>query len=156
MWQEPTNLEISQIINNSKNVAIVGASNDQSKASFFVLTYLVGSTDYKLFPVNPKEDSILGLKVYRSLKDIPESIDICVAFRRHDALDEVLNDALEIKAKVLWMQLGIENDSVAERGSKEGIKVIQNRCLKIEHARYHGGLHLAGFDTGVITSKRLL
>lgn len=155
IWSEPTNFELSQIINGSKNIAVVGASNDTSKASFFVMTYLVGSTNYKLFPINPKEESILGIKVYKSLKEVLEAIDICVAFRRPDALEEVLNEALEVRAKVLWMQLGIRNDAVAERGTSSGIKVVQDRCIKIEHARFHGGLHLAGFDTGVISSKRL-
>lgn len=154
-WSEPTNFELSQIINSSKNIAIVGASNDTSRASFFVMTYLVGSTDYKLFPINPKEEKILGLKVYKSLNEINEPIDICVVFRKPEALEEVLDEVLAVGAKVLWMQLGIKNLAVAERGTKSGIKVVQDRCIKIEHARYHGGLHLAGFDTGVITSKRM-
>lgn len=154
-WTEPSNQELSTIINTSKNIAIVGASSNTSKASFFVLTYLVGSTNYKLYPINPNEEEILGLKVYKSLKDIKDPIDVVVAFRRPDALDELLDEALEIKAKVFWMQLGITNDEVAEKGTQKGIKVIQNRCIKIEHARFHGGLHLAGFDTKVISSKRL-
>lgn len=154
-WTEPSNQELSTIINTSKNIAIVGASSNTSKASFFVLTYLVGSTNYKLFPINPNEEEILGLKVYKSLKDIKDPIDVVVAFRRPDALDELLDEALEIKAKVFWMQLGITNDEVAEKGTQKGIKVVQNRCIKIEHARFHGGLHLAGFDTKVISSKRL-
>ena len=154
-WSEPTNFELSQIINGSKNIAIVGASNDTSRASFFVMTYLVGSTDYRLFPINPKEEKILGLKVYKSLNEINEPIDICVVFRKPEALEEVLDEVLAVGAKVLWMQLGIKNLAVAERGTKSGIKVVQDRCIKIEHARYHGGLHLAGFDTGVITSKRM-
>ena len=155
IWSEPTNFELSQIINGSKNIAVVGASNDTSKASFFVMTYLVGSTNYKLFPINPKEENILGIKVYKSLKEVPEAIDVCVVFRRPDALDAVLDEVLEVGAKVFWMQLGIRNDAVAERGTSSGIKVVQDRCIKIEHARFHGGLHLAGFDTGVISSKRL-
>lgn len=154
-WTEPSNQELSTIINTSKNIAIVGASSNTSKASFFVLTYLVGSTNYKLYPINPNEEEILGLKVYKSLKDIKDPIDVVVAFRRPDALDELLDEALEIKAKVFWMQLGISNDEVAEKGTQKGIKVVQNRCIKIEHARFHGGLHLAGFDTKVISSKRL-
>jgi len=154
-WTEPSNQELSTIINTSKNIAIVGASSNTSKASFFVLTYLVGSTNYKLYPINPNEEEILGLKVYKSLKDIKDPIDVVVAFRRADALDELLDEALEIKAKVFWMQLGITNDEVAEKGTQKGIKVVQNRCIKIEHARFHGGLHLAGFDTKVISSKRL-
>jgi len=155
IWSEPTNFELSQIINSSKNIAVVGASNDTSKASFFVMTYLVGSTNYKLFPINPKEENILGVKVYKSLKEVPDLIDACVAFRRPDALDDLLDEVLEVGAKVLWMQLGIRNDVVAERGTLSGIKVVQDRCIKIEHARFHGGLHLAGFDTGVISSRRL-
>lgn len=154
-WTEPSNQELSTIINTSKNIAIVGASSNTSKASFFVLTYLVGSTNYKLYPINPNEEEILGLKVYKSLKDIKDPIDVVVAFRRPDALDELLDEALEIKAKVFWMQLGITNNEVAEKGTQKGIKVLQNRCIKIEHARFHGGLHLAGFDTKVISSKRL-
>jgi len=154
-WTEPSNQELSTIINTSKNIAIVGASSNTSKASFFVLTYLVGSTNYNLYPINPNEEEILGLKVYKSLKDIKDPIDVVVAFRRADALDELLDEALEIKAKVFWMQLGITNDEVAEKGTQKGIKVVQNRCIKIEHARFHGGLHLAGFDTKVISSKRL-
>ena len=154
-WTEPSNQELSTIINTSKNIAIVGASSNTSKASFFVLTYLVGSTNYNLYPINPNEEEILGLKVYKSLKDIKDPIDVVVAFRRADALDELLDEALEIKAKVFWMQLGISNDEVAEKGTQKGIKVVQNRCIKIEHARFHGGLHLAGFDTKVISSKRL-
>ena len=154
-WTEPSNQELSTIINTSKNIAIVGASSNTSKASFFVLTYLVGSTNYNLYPINPNEEEILGLKVYKSLKDIKDPIDVVVAFRRADALDELLDEALEIKAKVFWMQLGITNDEVAEKGTQKGIKVVQNRCIKIEHARFHGGLHLAGFDTKVISSKRM-
>ena len=154
-WTEPSNQELSTIINTSKNIAIVGASSNTSKASFFVLTYLVGSTNYKLYPINPNEEEILGLKVYKSLKDIKDPIDVVVAFRRPDALDELLDEALEIKAKVFWMQLGITNDEVANRGVANGLKVVQDRCIKIEHARFHGGLHLAGFDTKVITSKRM-
>ena len=154
-WTKPSNQELSTIINTSKNIAIVGASSNTSKASFFVLTYLVGSTNYKLYPINPNEEEILGLRVYKSLKDIKDPIDVVVAFRRADALDELLDEALEIKAKVFWMQLGITNDEVAEKGTQKGIKVVQNRCIKIEHARFHGGLHLAGFDTKVISSKRL-
>ena len=154
-WTEPSNQELSTIINTSKNIAIVGASSNTSKASFFVLTYLVGSTNYKLYPINPNEEEILGLKVYKSLKDIKDPIDVVVAFRRADALDELLDEALEIKANVFWMQLGITNGEVAEKGTQKGIKVVQNRCIKIEHARFHGGLHLAGFDTKVISSKRL-
>lgn len=154
-WQQPTNQEISKIINSSKNIAIVGASSNSSKASFFVLTYLVGSTNYNLYPINPNEDEILGLKVYKSLKEVPVPIDVVVAFRRPDALAELLDEAIELKAKVFWMQLGITNNEVAEKGIQHGLKVVQDRCIKIEHARFHGGLHLAGFDTKVITSKRL-
>ena len=75
-------------------------------------------------------------------------------FRKPDAISEVMDEAIAIKAKTFWMQLGIANQEAAEKGAAAGLNVVQNRCLKIEHARFNGGLHLAGFDTGVINSKR--
>ena len=155
-WQEPDASEISEILRNSKTVAVVGASDNSSRASFFVITYLLASSNFDLYLVNPSVESILGLKTYKSLKDIPVAIDIVDVFRKPSAIPEVLDEAIEIKAKTFWMQLGISNQPEAERGTEAGLNVIQDKCLKIEHARFNGGLHLAGFDTGVINSKRNL
>ena len=155
-WHEPNDMERAQILNKSKTVAIVGASYNTSRASFFVITYLLASSNFDLYFVNPVVESILGKKTYKSLKDIPVPIDIVDVFRKPDAISEIMDEAMAIKAKTFWMQLGISNQEVAEKGAAAGMNVVQNRCLKIEHARFNGGLHLAGFDTGVINSKRNL
>lgn len=101
-------------------------------------------------------DTLFDEKVYNSLKDLPEKPDIVDVFRKPADTPAVLDEAIEIGAKTIWLQLGITNEEVAERGSKAGLNVVMNRCLKIEHARFHGGLHLAGFNTGVISSRRAI
>lgn len=153
-WHEPNARERLAIMRDAKNVAIIGASDNPARASYFVATYLMSSSHFKLFFVNPRLETLLGQPVYKSLADIPEQIDIVDAFRKASDMPSVLDEAIAAKAKVLWMQLGIENQEVAEEGAAAGLTVVQNRCLKIEHARFHGGLHLAGFNTGVISSKR--
>ena len=135
-------------------MAIVGASDNPSRASYFVATYLLSASHFKLFFVNPRIETILGQKVYKSLADIPEPIDIVDVFRKASDIPGVMDEAIAIKAKTFWMQLGIEDEESAERGVAAGLNVVQNRCLKIEHARFAGGLNLAGFNTGVISSKR--
>jgi predicted CoA-binding protein len=92
--------------------------------------------------------------VFPSLADLPAAPDIVDVFRKASDLPEVLNEAAEASAKTLWMQLGIEDLDIAQQGQGLGMNVVMNRCLKIEHARFHGGLHLAGFNTGVIRSTR--
>ena len=154
IWSEPNARERLELMKNSTNVAIVGASYNPARASYFVSTYLLSSSHFKLFFVNPRLETLLGHPVYKSLADIPEQIDIVDVFRKASDIPGVLDEAIAIKAKVFWMQLGIEDQVSAERGAAAGISVVQNRCLKIEHARFHGGLHLAGFDTGVISSRR--
>jgi hypothetical protein len=101
-------------------------------------------------------DTLFDEKVYASLKDLPEKPDIVDVFRKPGDTPAVLDEAIEIGAKTIWLQLGISNDEVAKRGTEAGLNVVMNRCLKIEHARFHGGLHLAGFNTGVINSKRAI
>lgn len=134
-WSEPTDLELKEIIGTAKNVAVIGASSDTSKPSFMVFKYLQDKTSFILFPINPKEQSIAGVKAYSSLAEVPSKIDICVVFRRPEFMPEVLEDALAVNVKVLWMQLGIRNELVAEIATDKGMKVIQDRCIKIEHAR---------------------
>jgi predicted CoA-binding protein len=153
-WHEPNARERMEIMKNATNVAIVGASDNPSRASYFVATYLMSASHFKLFFVNPRLETLFGQPVYKSLADIPEQIDIVDAFRKSEDIPGVLDEAIAINAKVLWMQLGIRNQEAAERGVAAGLTVVQDRCLKIEHARFHGGLHLAGFNTGVISSRR--
>lgn len=153
-YLEPNALERLKFLQDAKTVAIVGASDNPSRASYFVATYLLSAAHYKLFFVNPKLDEILGQKVYKSLADIPEPVDIVDVFRKPADIPGVLDEAIAIKAKTFWMQLGIKDEVSAERGIAAGLNVVQDRCIKIEHARFAGGLNLAGFNTGVISSKR--
>lgn len=153
-YTEPTALERLSFMQSAKNVAIVGASDNPSRASYFVATYLLSAAHFKLFFINPKLDEILGQKVYKSLADIEEPIDIVDVFRKPSDISGVMDEAIAIKAKTFWMQLGIADQASAERGAAAGLNVVQDKCLKIEHARFAGGLNLAGFDTGVISSKR--
>ena len=153
-YTEPSAVDRLGFMQSAKNVAIVGASDNPSRASYFVATYLLSAAHFKLFFVNPKLDEILGQKVYKSLADIEEPIDIVDVFRKASDIPGVLDEAIAIKAKTFWMQLGISDQASAERGAAAGLNVVQDKCLKIEHARFAGGLNLSGFNTGVISSKR--
>lgn len=150
---EATAVERLQIIQSSKSVALVGVSANPIRSSNFVASYLV-RTPFRTYPVNPAYDEVLGLETYDTLADLPEAPDVVDVFRRHDAIPEVVDQAIEIGAKVVWLQLGLRHDEAAQKAVDAGLQVVQNRCLKIEHARFSGRLHLAGFNTGVVSSKR--
>ncbi len=155
-WTPPSALERRRILDRSRSVAVVGASANQARASYFVLTYLLSSSaDYDVYPVNPRAagGEILGRRVYASLADLPVTPDIVDVFRRAEDLPSVADEAVEAGASVFWAQLGLWNAEAARRCAAAGLDVVMDRCLKIEHARFHGGLHLAGFDTGVISSR---
>ncbi|UKA54956.1 CoA-binding protein [Arthrobacter sp. FW305-BF8] len=153
-WAGPSAPERLNLLREAKSIAIVGASDKPSRASYFVATYLQSSTRYKVYFVNPVVKEILGQPTYASLADLPESPDIVDVFRKHDDLPGVLDEAVAAGAKTLWLQLGSWHEGVALDAEAAGLSVVMDRCVKIEHARFHGGLHLAGFDTGVISSKR--
>ena len=142
-----------RIILGARTVALVGVSANPIRSSNFVASYLV-RTDFVTYPVNPMYDEVLGLKSYPSLRDLPEPPDIVDVFRKHSELPGVVDEAIEVGAKVVWFQLGLRHEEAARKAVDAGLKVVQDRCLKIEHARFAGGLHLGGFDTGVITSRR--
>lgn len=150
---EATARDRLRIIQNARSVALVGVSANPIRSSNFVASYLI-RTDFVTYPVNPMYDEVLGMKCYPSLADLPEAPDIVDVFRREDQLPGVVEEAIAIGAKVVWFQLGLRHDDAARMAMDAGLAVVQDRCLKIEHARFAGGLHLGGFDTGVITSKR--
>ena len=152
---DATALERLQIIQNSESVALVGVSANPIRSSNFVASYLI-RTPFRIYPVNPAYDEVLGLKTYDSLADLPEVPDIVDIFRRPEAIPAVVEEAIAIGAKVVWFQLGLRHDEAAKRARDAGLMVVQDRCLKIEHARFSGKLHLAGFNTGVVSSKRRL
>ena len=150
---EPDARERLRILRSAKSVALVGVSANPIRSSNFVASYIV-RTHLRAYPVNPAYEEVLGLRCYPSLRDLPEVPDVVDVFRRHDAIPEVVDEAIEVGAKVVWLQLGLRHDEAATKAREAGLEVVQDRCLKIEHARWHGGLHLGGFDTGVISSKR--
>jgi predicted CoA-binding protein len=156
VWTSPSQQDRFALLRRSRSVAIVGASNNPARASFFVATYLLSSSPYDVYFVNPMADEILGQPAYASLADLPVVPDIVDVFRKHDDLPGVAQEAVDAGAKALWLQLGSWNEDAAAIGEAAGLSVVMDRCIKIEHARFHGGLHLAGFDTGVISAKRQL
>ena len=154
-WTPPSAGRRRAILRGARTVAVVGASNNPARASNFVLTYLLStSADYEVWPVTPNDDEVLGAQAYPSLAELPGPPDIVDVFRREEQLPEVAEQAVAAGAGALWLQLGLHSDEAVRVAHEAGLEVVSNRCLKIEHARFHGGLHLAGFDTGVISSKR--
>lgn len=153
-WIGPSAKERLAILRKAKSIAIVGASPNPARSSYFVATYLLQSSDYRVYFVNPMVDEILGQKSYKSLADLPEVPDIVDVFRKGSDIPSVIDEVLAIGAKTVWVQLGIWNQDAAVYGESKGLTVVMDRCIKIEHARFNGGLHLLGFDTGVITSRK--
>jgi len=154
-WTPPSALERKRILDKTESIAIVGASKNPARASNFVATYLLSSsTDFRIYLVNPREEEILGQAVYASLEALPEVPDIVDVFRKSEDLPEVADEAIAVNAKTFWAQLGLWSPEAALKASAAGLDVVMDRCTKIEHARFAGGLHLAGFATGVISAKR--
>ena len=125
--------EIIEIFKNTKTIAIAGLSPDSSKASNMVAAYLQ-SVGFKIVPVYPKEDVILGEKVYRTISEIPFKIDMVDIFRKPDAIAEIVDEAIKRgDVDTVWFQLGLVNNEAAELAKEAGLKVVQNKCTKIEH-----------------------
>ncbi|MEU0509655.1 CoA-binding protein [Amycolatopsis sp. NPDC006125] len=155
-WSSPTARERLALLSRTKSVTIVGASDNPARPSYFVATYLLSSSEYEVHFVNPRLSTLLGRPVYPSLADVPGEPDLVSVFRKHSDLPEVAEEVIKAGARTLWLQLGLWHEPVAQRASEAGLDVVMNRCVKIEHARFAGGLHLAGFNTGVISSRRRL
>jgi len=154
-WENPAAGERQQILRETRTLAMVGASPNPARASNFVATYLLSSSSYEVWFVNPNATEILGRPVYPSLADLPGVPDLVDVFRRMEDIPAVLDDVLELDGvRTFWLQFGLYDETLAKRGEAAGLTVVMDRCVKVEHARFHGGLHLAGFDTGVITSRR--
>ncbi|GAB2815942.1 hypothetical protein GCM10027022_02490 [Alpinimonas psychrophila] len=153
-WIGPDAKERLKILRQAKSIAIVGMSPNPARSSYFVGTYLLQSTNYRVYFVNPNAKEILGQKVYPDLASLPEVPDIVDVFRKASDIPAVIEDVLSVGAPAVWVQLGIFNEEAARYGEEKGLKVVMDRCLKVEHARFHGGLRLFGFDTGVITARK--
>jgi uncharacterized protein len=153
--QNPTAVERKKILDETRTVAMVGASPNPARASNFVATYLLDASDYEIWFVNPNATEILGRPVYPSLAALPGVPDLVDTFRRPQDLPGVLDEVLALEGvKTWWLQFGLWDEELAARAEAAGITVVMDKCLKVEHARFAGGLHLAGFDTGVISSQR--
>jgi predicted CoA-binding protein len=133
-WSPQSSAEIAEILKHSQNVAIVGISNKEDRASYQVAKWLQENSHFTLFFVNPVIDEVLGQKTYPSLADIPEKIDIVDVFRKAEDCPTVLEKALAINAATIWLQLGISNDEVAAKASEAGMKVVMDRCIKVDYA----------------------
>jgi uncharacterized protein len=144
------------LLDRVKTVALVGASENPARASFFVLRYL-RTHGFEVWPVNPSHESVDGLKCYPSLAALVTergSPDIIDVFRRPDALPALAEEAVAIGAKAVWFQYGVVNETAIKRLDDAGVVVVADRCMKVEHARFSGGLSMAGMDTGVVTARR--
>ena len=151
------NSYISGILNAVKTVAIIGASANDVRPSFFVTKYLIDK-GYDVFPVNPGHagKEILGRMTYAKLADIPAAIDMVDIFRASDAVPPIVDEALRLDPvpKVIWMQLTVRNDEAAAKAEAGGVKVVMNRCPKIEYARLSGEIGWNGVNSGTLSSKR--
>ena len=144
---------LRRILTDYKRVAIVGLSADWSRPSNFVGKYLL-EHGFDVIPVNPKYDEILGQKCYPDLAAIPTPVDIVDLFQRAERVPPFVDAAIDIGARVVWMQLGIVHEEAAEKARRAGLEVVMDRCIKIEYARLFGGLNTAGVNTGVISARR--
>ncbi|MEO6943855.1 MAG: CoA-binding protein [Lacisediminihabitans sp.] len=153
-WVGPSAKERLRLLQNATSVAIVGASPNAARASYFVGTYLLQSSKYRVYFVNPNATEILGHKTYPDLASLPEVPDIVDVFRKASDIPSIIDDVVAIGAPTIWVQLGIWNQDAAIYGESKGLTVVMDRCIKIEHARFNGGLYLLGFDTGVISAKK--
>jgi predicted CoA-binding protein len=133
-WMAPTSAEVKSLLQESKTVAIVGISNKDDRASFQVAKWLQANSHFRLFFVNPVIDEVLGQKTYPSLADIPEHIDIVDVFRKAEDCPSVLEKAIAIGARSIWLQLGIVSDEVSAKGFDAGMKVVMDRCIKVDYA----------------------
>lgn len=144
---------LRRILKEYRTIAMVGLSERWYRPSHFAAKYLQ-EYGYRVIPVNPNYDSVLGEKCYARLEDIPEPIDVVDVFQRSEQVLPVAESAVAINAKALWLQLGIFNDEAAKLAVDAGLEVVIDRCMKIEHARLFGGLNFIGVDTKVISSAR--
>jgi uncharacterized protein len=146
---------LRKILRDSKTIAMVGASANWNRPSYFAMKYLLDRR-YKVIPVNPAAvgQEIMGQKVYASLRELPEKADMVDIFRNSEAAGPITDEAIEHGAKVVWMQLGVRNEEAAKRAEAAGLKVVMNRCPKIEHSRLAGTIEWHGIASGVISSKK--
>ena len=146
---------LRRILHESRTIAMVGLSANWYRPSYFAAKYLQDH-GYRVIPVTPQYEEVLGERCSPTLADVPEPIDIVDCFRRAEEIPSLAHQAVDVGAKVLWMQLGIENEEAAQIARAGGLEVVSDRCVKIEYARLFGGLNFIGVNTRVVSSKRPL
>jgi predicted CoA-binding protein len=144
---------LHRILRQYKTIAIVGLSNAPHRPSYFAAKYMQHH-GYRVIPVNPRYEEILGEKSYKTLADIAVPIDIVNCFRKPEEIPALAEQAIDVNAKCLWLQLGIKHAAAEKRARDAGLDVVADRCVKIEHGRLFGGLNFAGVNTGIISSRR--
>jgi predicted CoA-binding protein len=148
---------IRDILKSVKTIALVGASANEVRPSYFVLKYLLDK-GYDVIPINPglAGQSLLGQTVYASLKDVPKPIDMVDIFRNSEAAGPVTEEALSLdpKPKVIWMQLSVRNDEAAAKAEAQGVQVVMNRCPKMEYGKLSGEWAWVGGNSGIISSRK--
>ena len=142
-----------RILQTYKRVAMVGLSANPFRPSHYAAIYLMAE-GYDVTPVNPREKSVLGRQSYASLREVPGKVEVVDIFREAAAVPAIVEEAIGIGAKVIWMQLGVIHEPAAERARAAGLEVVMDRCMKIEHARFFGGLNTMGLNTGVISARK--
>jgi predicted CoA-binding protein len=144
---------LRRILKETRVIAVVGLSADWYRPSYFAAKYMQ-EHGYRIIPVNPKYQAVLGEKCYKSLRDIPEPVDMVDVFRKTQDVGPIADDAIAIRAKVLWQQLGVKNEAAAQKARAAGLDAVMDRCVKIEHGRLFGGLNWVGVNTKVLSAKR--
>ena len=144
---------LRRILQDTRVIAMLGLSANWYRPSYFAAKYMLDH-GYQVIPVNPSYGEVLGQKCYATLRDIPHKIDMVDCFRKSEEMPQIADEAITIGARVLWMQIGVINDSAAAKARKAGLEVVMDRCVKIEYARLFGGLNWAGVNTGVISARR--
>jgi predicted CoA-binding protein len=142
-----------RILERYRRIAMVGLSSNPFRPSHFAALYLIAE-GYDVIPVNPRESSVLGRQSYPSVTAIPGGAEVVDIFREPAAVPAIVEEAIAIGAKVVWMQLGVIHEEAAARARAAGLEVVMDRCMKIEHARFFGGLNTIGMNTAVISSRR--
>jgi predicted CoA-binding protein len=144
---------LRRILSTCRTIAVVGLSADWFRPSYFAAKYML-EHGYRIIPVNPRYDEVLGVRCFRSLEDIDTPVDMVDVFRRSAEVAPIAAQAVRIGAKVLWQQLGVASAEAEQIARQAGLDSVMDRCVKIEHARLFGGLHWAGVNTGVISARR--
>jgi len=144
---------LRRILRSAHTIAVVGLSSEWHRPSFFAAKYLQ-QHGYRVIPVNPRYEKVLGERCYASLADIPDPVDLVDVFRRSEDVLPIAQQAITIGARCLWQQIGVMNLEADRLAREAGLDSVMNRCVKIEHARLFGGLHWAGVNTGVISARR--